>query len=381
MSDRRLLLICEYPTLHGGERSMLATLPTVQAAGFVVSALVPGHGPLADALAQAGCRVIPYSFAASDGVRRPLELLRAELAALFAQHALTLVHANSLSTARLTGPVCRRLKIPSIGHLRDIVHLKGQAIADLNGHSRLLAVSRATAQFHEAQGLDSNRLMTAYNGIDLGQFCPRPKTGWLHHELGLPVSAPLVGHIGQLVMRKGQDVLAAAAVDVLEAVPEAHFVFVGERFSRKDEALAYESRVRAAFDAPPLAGRGHFLDTRGDVSEILPELTVLAHAARQEPLGRVLLEAAASGVPIVATEVGGTREILGGDDSAAALVPADNAPALAAGVCRLILDPTHAGGCAVRARQRMKEQFDIRQAAAVLVRHYEEVVALGARAP
>ena len=61
-----------------------------------------------------------------------------------------------------------------------------QAIADLNCHSRLLAVSEATRQFHVAQGLAGEKTFVLYNGIDLEQFRPRPPTGYLHRQLGLP---------------------------------------------------------------------------------------------------------------------------------------------------------------------------------------------------
>lgn len=373
----RVVLVLEYPTLNGGERSLLAALPTALAKGCEVAAVAPAAGPLAAALAGLGLRVRPFDFADGAGVRRPLETLRRELAEVFRAAAPSLVHANSLSAARLAGPVCRELRIPSIGHLRDIVRLSAAAVADLNCHTRLLAVSQATAQYHVAQGLDARRLQVAYNGVDLQTFCPREPTGWLHRELRLPPTALLVGNVGQLVMRKGQDVLAAAARDVATALPLAHFVFVGARYSRKDEALQYERDVRAAFECPPLMGRGHFLGTRDDVAELLPEWTALVHAARQEPLGRVLLEAAAAGVPIVATDTGGTREILGDDGDGARLVPTGDAAALAAALVQSLTDPHTARRRAARARERIKRQFDVRTAAEELWRHYRETAASG----
>lgn len=374
MSHERLLLIFEYPTLNGGERSLLAALPGVLDAGLLVEAVAPGDGPLSQALRDAGCATTPWALADERGVRRPLATLRQELTALFCRLQPALVHANSLSAARLVGPVCRDLDIPSLGHLRDIINLSGAAVADLNCHRRLLAVSQATAERHLAQGLDAHRVYVTYNGVDLTRFAPRPPTGWLHRQLGLAPATPLVGNIGQLSLRKGQDVLAQAAVDIVEAVPETHFVFLGQRFSRKEEAVRFERDLRQAFETPPLIGRGHFLGVRGDVPDILPELAVLAHVARQEPLGRVLLEASAAGLPIVATDVGGTREIVGDDPPSGQLVPADNPAALAAAVCRLLLDRRLAAAQAAQARQRIQQRFDIRDAAGELVRHYREVL-------
>ena len=88
-----------------------------------------------------------------------------------------------------------------------------------------------------------------------------------------------------------------------------HWLIVGERTSNKDESRNFESGLRSTAAQPPLAGRVHFLGSIADVPRLMTECVLLVHAARQEPLGRVLLEAAASGLAVVATDVGGTREI------------------------------------------------------------------------
>ena len=62
-----------------------------------------------------------------------------------------------------------------------------------------------------AHGLDAEKTHVLYNGVDLEQFRPRPPTGYLHRELGLPADAQLIGNIGQIGLRKGQDVLLRAA--------------------------------------------------------------------------------------------------------------------------------------------------------------------------
>ena len=97
-----------------------------------------------------------------------------------------LLHANSLAMGRLSGPVAAELGLPSVSHLRDIIRLSSQAVADLNCHARLLAVSQATRDFHVAAGLAAEKLHVVYNGVDLEEFRPRSPTGYLHRELGLP---------------------------------------------------------------------------------------------------------------------------------------------------------------------------------------------------
>ena len=100
---------------------------------------------------------------------------------------------------------------------------------------------------------------------------------------------------------------------------------------------------------------------------------MLVHPARQEPLGRVLLEAAASGVAIVATDVGGTPEIFPPSSGAARLVAPDDAEALAEAILAVAGDPALRAQLSAAARRRAEAAFDHRQATANLVRHYRAI--------
>lgn len=364
-----LLLLCEYPTLNGGERSMLATFAGLSAAGFRISVAAPPDGPLADAVVSAGTELVPFSVFDAHGVRRPLESLRDELADLLLKNRPDLLHANSLSMGRLSGPVASALGTPSISHLRDILRLNARAIADLNCHTRLLAVSEATRSYHVDVGLSGKKTHVLHNGVDLKEFQPRLATGFLHRELGIPAGAMLVGSIGQLGLRKGQEVLLDAAVSLIPRFPEVHYVLVGQRCSNKEESVAFEQKLQTASETS-LHGRLHLLGVRNDVAAILNELTVLAHPARQEPLGRVLLEAAASGVALIATEVGGTAEIFPPSERAALLVPPNDAAALAGALSELLLNAELRAALGSAARRRAEVAFSVETATARLIEQY-----------
>jgi glycosyltransferase involved in cell wall biosynthesis len=285
-----------------------------------------------------------------------------------------LLHANSLSTARIAGPVAAARGLAGIGHLRDIVKLSPQAIADLNANCRLIAVSRSTRDFHVAQGIDAPRCATIYNGVDLSQFRPQPSTGLMHRELRLPPCTRLVAMIGQLGQRKGMDVALGAAWQISADLPELHWLVIGERTSHKPEALDFEARLHGMAAEAPLAGRVHFLGPREDVADILPECELLVHAARQEPLGRVLLEAAACGLAVVATDVGGTREIFPSESDGALVVRPDDGSALASAVASLLRDDSRRRELGRAARRRAEAAFDIRDAAARLIEEYQRAL-------
>jgi glycosyltransferase involved in cell wall biosynthesis len=370
----RLLILCEYPTLLGGERSMLATLPAIAADGFDVLVASPPRGPLADKLRARSIPQLSWPTHDERSRRFPLDQLRKNLASLVRKSRPRLLHANSLSAARISGPVAAGCDVRSIGHLRDILRLTTQAVADLNLHCRLLAVSKATREFHVAQGLAATNCVVVNNGVDLAIFHPRPSNGYLHRELNLPENSRFVTIIGQLGLRKGTDVALAAASQIADEFTNVHWLIVGERTSNKDESREFEDLLRSIAAKKPLAGRVHFLGSRTDVSALLAECDLLVHAARQEPLGRVLLEAAASGLAIVATDVGGTREIFPETNEAAMIVPRDNCSALAYAVRNLLSDDCRRQQLGAAARLRAESAFDIRRAAANLIRQYRSVL-------
>ncbi len=369
-----VLVLCEYGSLNGGERSLLAVLDGVRAADFGVRVAAPPDSPLSMAVARRGIESIPLDLRDPSGSRAELSVCRQRLRAVIGAIRPDLVHANSLSTSRLAGPVVADMGVPSLGHLRDIIKVSAAAVGDLNRHNRLAAVSRATQTWYAALGVDPRRMTVLYNGVDLARFRPRPGTGDLHRELGVPPATPLIGFVGQIGIRKGLLNLMLAASRVRCPGVPPHLVIIGRRYSQKDEALEYERQVRHAADCGTLCGRVHFLGVRDDVDRLLNEFTLLAHPARQEPLGRVLLEAAAAGVAVVATDVGGTSEIFPAELRAAVLVPPDAPDSLAAAIGLVLEDPALSAALGRAARQRVEQMFDARQAAAALAAQYRELL-------
>jgi glycosyltransferase involved in cell wall biosynthesis len=107
-----------------------------------------------------------------------------------------------------------------------------------------------------------------------------------------------------------------------------------------------------------LAERAHFLGWRNDVPTILCDIDLLVHTARQEPLGRVLLEASALKCPIVATSVGGTPEIVA-DGETGWLIPPDDSNAAAERIAWVIEHPEAMGQAGIAARRSAGQKFSI----------------------
>ncbi len=337
MPRPKLLLLFEYPTLSGGEFSMLTMLETLGRTQFEFVAAAPPSGPLTRRLQQCGIKVLPLTLTDEKGRKLPVDQISSHLLDLVTRVCPALVHANSLSMGRMLGRIAPQVAVPCTSHIRDIIKLNSKAVSDLNRNAALIAVSEATRRFHFEQGISSDKLHVIYNGVNTELFSPAPATGILRKELGLGDTALLCANIGQICLRKGQTLLARAAAALAEELPHANYLFVGQRYSRKRESIAYEEDIERIFRQAHIEDRLFRLGFRDDVPAILNEIDLLVHTAHQEPLGRVLLEAASCGRAIIATNVGGTPEILT-DEVSALLVPPDDLEALTAAIRRMLTD-------------------------------------------
>ncbi len=326
----------------------------------------PADGPLAAQLRERAVPVRPLSVRTVTGTRQPVADVFQQLDRIVRTVRPDVIHANSLAMSRLLGEL--RNAWPDCactGHLRDIMKLSGRAVNHLGCLDRLAAVSRATRDCHVQQGLDPRSVDVIYNGVDPERFRTRSASGLRRRLLpGLEADDVALLTVGQICLRKGQLDLARALVRLLPTHENLHWILLGERYSGKAESVDYEQQIHSVFAD---AGRSRHLwcmGWRADVQQWMNAADCLVHPARQEPLGRVLLEAAASELPIVATDVGGTREIV--DDRSAVLVPAGNVDVLAESLDRCLRDRQDMNRRARRAAATVRRSFSVSAAAAAL---------------
>ncbi|HKB08517.1 MAG TPA: glycosyltransferase family 4 protein [Candidatus Polarisedimenticolia bacterium] len=331
--------------------------------------LVAGPGGLLDDDARK--LGLPIHFVPSLKRRVSLVLDLAALAALvriFRRERPDIVHTHS-SKAGILGRLAARLaRVPRVVHTihgygfnaTRTVLARGTFIALERLASRLtdrlIAVSRANIEQGVALGLFApERVTLIRSGVPLAAFeaaarsTSRGGRDGLRRELGLPEDAPLVGMIACLKPQKAPLTFLEVAARVLRDIPGATFLVAG------DGELRADVERRAA----ELGLNGHLrlLGWRRDVPEVMASLDVLLHTSLWEGLPRVLPEAIASGVPIVATSVDGTSEILRDGRTGIVRSPGD-VEGLAAGVARLLHDRSYARALTERARSILAE-FDI----------------------
>lgn len=188
----------------------------------------------------------------------------------------------------------------------------------------LLAVSGALKADMVALGMNPDKIMVHYTGLDQSRFVPRDRTV---EKAKLGVAGPLILSVGTLIPRKGQALLIAALPDL----PDATLMLAGHGESEADyralaEKLGVSDRVRFMGSIP-----------HDDLPALFAAADVMALVSASEGLANVWVEALACGTPIVASDVGGIRELVKTPD--AGRIVERNPKAIAAAVRDLLANP------------------------------------------
>jgi glycosyltransferase involved in cell wall biosynthesis len=198
------------------------------------------------------------------------------------------------------------------------------------------------------------------NGIDVTRFYPGcvddAVIAGLRQELGFPPVARVVGLIGRLVREKGFLEFFEAARIILDRGIDARFVIIGAANTEKSDALTPETLIAQL----RLQEAVHFLGLRSDVPALMALMDVITLPSYgKEGLPRVMMEAAAMGKPVVATNVRGCREVVA-DGETGLLVPVRDGPALAEGIITVLSDAARARRMGQAGRARAEALFDER---------------------
>jgi glycosyltransferase involved in cell wall biosynthesis len=234
----------------------------------------------------------------------------------------------------------------------------------------LVAVAEAQRlKLIEHHRIAPERIVTRPNGVRDNPFLDTPGVRERKRaELGLAADDIVVGTIAVLSVQKGVTYLLKAMSGVLRRMPHAKLVVVGG--GDQEDALKAEAAALGLGSSVVFAG------WRNDVGELLLAFDVWVMSSLWEAMPLALIEAMASGRPIVVTDVGDNGLIV--DRGAVArLVPAADAEALATAISGLLADPPGARALGAAARQRFLDRFTVAQ----MVAGYERLYAEMARSP
>lgn len=334
--------------ITGGQVVAHALMRACRDAGHGVTAWFPADGPMVERVTADGfaTEVVPLRSAFRlDDALRLAQRLRARRIDLLDTH--TLFAGNQL--ARIAGGVAR-VPVVNHAHVAEQYHGAPARAAVQRALDRLttrlcaatICVSHELAGVLAAQGLGGRSLEVIHNGVAVERWEPAVSGPELH-----------VACVARLAEVKGQHVL----IEALAATgPGIRATLVGAELESRGPS--YRDRLVRQAEALGVANRVELAGFRADARELIAAADALVLPSFREGLPIVVLEAMERGRPVIATAVGGTPEAVL-DGATGLLVPAGDAPALAAALRRLRDDPVLRASLGRNGRERAVTEFSL----------------------
>jgi glycosyltransferase involved in cell wall biosynthesis len=372
MPDRiKILMVIDHLDSGGAQTLLVDLLAGLDRQRFepMVCALRTSH-KYVDAISRLGVPVFQLGAWRLDPrkVARLVHLVKKERIDIIHTH-LTAARVLGGAAAMLTGKKLLAHDHSGDEYLRNHPRLARWLLFPLErwlmrNTEKVFAVSAATADFNvRIKGIAPEKVVIVHNWIDPARFAPDSKARTeLRSRWGVPAESIVVGAVGRLSPQKGFENLVRAAHEILSRHPHVRFVLVGEGPERKTlERLAELESVAAAFFFPGFMSEVHKAYSAFDIFA-LPSI--------YETFGLVVLEAMTTGLPVVASRVGGVQELLENGRTGILVSPGDP-QALAQAVGSLIDDPQGSRQMGMAAREEALERFDRRKTIARIENFYQ----------
>ena len=295
----------------GSDQALLRLVRSLPRGEFEFHIALPGSSPLAAEFAGAGATLheIPMQrLSTSHGAREWFGYAAgwtpavARLTALARRLRVDVVHSNSLHTW-YGWAAARILRRPHVVHAREIVVQSRTALRIERYLCRHFATRVIAVSYAVAEQLDPANVVVLDEYLDPHEFSPA-RAGAFRARVGLPDDAPLVGAVARLDPLKGLDPLLDAFTRARAARPDLHLLVVGSPVSGQESyGAAFRARMRGTSGAV-------LVESRDDIPDVMADFDVLAlPSVEPESYGLVLVEALASGTPVVTSDRGGPPEI------------------------------------------------------------------------
>lgn len=292
-----LLQIIGGSIVGGMENYVLRLLQRLPGDAFHVTCLCIAESRFTAQLRDIGCSV--HTTPMTDepewqSLQLGVSLIRAE--------AIDVIHAHLPNAHLLAGILGRITERPALA----TIHGRYLHIRDFEVHKLMqthICVVAKSAYFHALNlGVPASKLRFIANGVDTEIFHPMAKTDYLHSIINVSPATPLIGFVGRLSHEKGPEVFVQVASMVLKRFEKYHFVLVGDGPMRQ--------KLKDDIDNMGLNDYIHMAGLQSDMPQVYSSLDLVVSTSYSEAMPLAIIEAMASGLPVIATNVGGVIDIV-----------------------------------------------------------------------
>ena len=323
----KILFYSHTGTVSGAENILLLALKRLDRSRFALSAICPAEGDLAEKISELGisCQTVAplemrFTWRVDLLFKYLLSFWRTfkQLRAAINETKPDLIHANSIRAGLVATAASAGMKTLVFWHLQDELprHPLSSAIrfcAVASSRVRLIAASQATADSFRGRVFKffKNRtpLRVIHNVIELENFEVDSRSRRkIREELRLGEGEFVIGVVGQITARKGQLELIRTFAEARKQMPSSTLLVVGAPMFNLD--YLYLEQLKQTVQELGLEQHVKFTGKRSDVAQMMQALDVLVVNSKSEAFVIVAIEAMACGTPVIATEVGGIREMI-----------------------------------------------------------------------
>jgi len=290
-----------------------------------------------------------------------------------------LVVTKGLSSHFVGGMAARKLGIPCVWHVQDFISERTFGIYRrafgrvARWLPKQIIVDGATIAEQLPRSLQS-RITVIHNGVDTSIFRPGLDGNAVRRELGIPPDHLVVGHLGRITPWKGQRYLIEAFAAIASKYPKVSLLFVGAPVFDND---AYQRRLLSMVSRRGLNEQVRFAGYRHDTANVLAAMDVFAFTSIEKDTSPLaLLSAMSCGLPIVAFDIAGVRELMASEHQFQ-LVPVEDIRALSNALETILSDQDLRNRLGASARKQATTEFDLDKYTARIEQVFREALQSG----
>ncbi len=368
--SKNVLFIHHVSCMAGAERYLLSLVEALNKT-YKVFFICQEPGPLADQLIKCGV-VVEYM---SLGAWRKFPLLVANLRTIkkvvnfCKKNHIDLICSNNYRVASYGIWPARILRIPSITIIQDFVPRYKLWKFNTFQSNMLITVSQSITD--SVCKYFPKKIVSIYNGLDIPSFTKNLKSSdVLRERFYLLKGKRVVGMVAHIIPLKGHKFFLQVMQKISKRFDDVMFVMIGDSPNSRQLSLENIKDYAASLG---LVDRVIFTGAQDDVPDLIKSFDILVHPSFKEAFGRVIMEAMALGVPVVATDCGGPKEIIE-DGKSGYLVPIKDEEQLVKKVEMLLMDDHQRRAMGLEGKKRIEEHFSIVRTVGQINQVFEEVL-------
>jgi len=373
----RILFVNLEGEISGAETSLLLMVKYLHSR-FLISVACPGESPLSKSLAaiQVDSHKLPRPPHRACLSRLPLGYwLKTSycLVRIALRTHPDMIHANSFYAAPVSILAALVAGKRLLLHARDLTGCRFFSKFCSWFCKKVVAVSHAVETALIYHGVNPDKIEVVYNGVDNLFFDQSGKNGILFSPTSHDGNGSFVfAHVAQFVPWKNHIAFLRAASCVAPSLPNARFMLIGDDIFGRDSN--YKSGLLRYAENSTIAERISFLGWQENMHEVWPKIDCLVHTAEREPFGRVIIEAMANKIPVIAVDSCGPSEIIQ-DGKTGILVQAGDMKGLSEAMLRIAKDTHFASRLANAGYEHAISSFTADKTAALIQKIYGDVLA------